>query len=149
MARLDAAVEAWRADGRPTDELSAASRERILLGALRTLQGREPTPPLVPLFSPTWRWAWAGVAPVLALTVLLGIVAVPPGGERAAAPTRIEARKLAGDVVFLIANGTTTHRVSKRSVPDRGADATTIVTTDGSFRDALDSGETIVFYQID
>jgi hypothetical protein len=51
--------------------------------------------------------------------------------------------------VFLIANGTTTHRVSKRSVPDRASDATTILTTDGSFRDALDSGETIVFYQID
>jgi hypothetical protein len=49
----------------------------------------------------------------------------------------------------MIANGGTPHRVSKRSIPYRTGAGKSIETRNGSFRDALESDETIVFYRID
>ena len=144
---LDRAVAAWRA-GEGAEQLSPDARARILGGIVRS-EPRSTLPPITTLFFPTWRWAWAGVAPVALLTVALGIVAIPQGGQSASAPLRVEARKLSGQVEFLIANGGTPHRVSKRSIPYRAASGTAIETRNGAFRDALDSDETIVFYRID
>jgi hypothetical protein len=143
---LDRAVAALRA-GEGAEQLSPDARARILGGIVRS-EPRSTLPPITALFFPTWRWAWAGVAPVVLLTVALGIVAIPRGGQ-ASAPLRVEARKLSGQVEFLIANGGTPHRVSKRSIPYRAASGTAIETRNGAFRDTLHSDETIVFYRID
>ncbi len=144
---LDQAVAAWRA-GERAERLAPEARARILAGIGRS-EPRSVLPPITALFFPTWRWAWAGVAPVVLLTVALGMVAIPRGRQAGSAPLRVEARKLSGQVEFLIANGGTPHRVSKRSIPYRTASGTVIETRNGAFRDALDSDETIVFYRID
>ena len=145
-SELDRAVAAWRTDERP-EQLSPGARARILASATRN-EGPAPVfRPLMTLFFPTWRWAWAGVAPVVLLTVALGFLAIPQRVRSAA--VRVEARKVSGEVEFLIANGGTPHRVSKRSTPSRTGSETAVATRNGSFRDSLDSGETIVFYRID
>ena len=143
-ADLDRAIAAWRA-GERHERLSPEARDRIL-DAARHDEVRPTLHPLMTLFFPTWRWAWAGVAPVVLLTVALGIVAVPRG--RGAA-VRVEARKVSGEVEFLIANGGSPHRVSKRSLPYQTGRGEAIETRNGAFRDELESDETIVFYRID
>ena len=140
------AIAAWRA-GERGEQLSPDTRSRILGGIDRSDARSSTLQPLTSLFFPTWRWAWAGVAPVVVLTVALGIVALPRGGDAGSKPVRVEARKVAGEVEFLVANGGTEHRVSRWS-PDT-ATGTTIETKNGAFRDTLDSDETIVFYRVD
>jgi hypothetical protein len=105
--------------------------------------------PLVPLFFP--RWAWGGVIPVAVLTLALGIVALPREGESGSGKriTRVDAVKRSGEVVFLIANGGREHRVSKASAPGTTGGGAASRTSDGTFRDTLESTETIVFYRFD
>jgi hypothetical protein len=145
-SELDRSVAAWRAVER-SEQLSPEARARILDSAARTSVPAPALRPLVTLFFPTWRWAWAGVAPVALLTVALAVLAIPH--RVGSATVRVEARKVSGEVEFLIANGGTPHRVSKRSIPYRAGDGKAIATRNGSFRDALDSDEPIVFYRID
>ena len=143
---LDRSIEAWKSDDAPIAHLSPRARAGILSrvgepsAAAQGLRG---------LFLPAWRWAWAGVLPVVVLTIALGVLGMPQDTGKTKTATRVEAHKLPGEVVFLIANGGVEHRVSRRSIPDGSSRGTSIVTTDGAFRDALDSGETIVFYRID
>ena len=144
-SELDLAVAAWRGTER-SEHLSPEVRARIL-GSARAEAPRSSLRPLVTLFFPTWRWAWAGVAPVVLLTLALAVLAIPHRGG--SGTMRVAARKVSGEVEFQIANGGTPHRVSKRSSPYRAGEGESIATRNGSFRAALDSDETIVFYRID
>jgi len=149
-AELDGAIEAWRVGNRPREVLSEAGRSRLLDLALQEGSSRGSLAPLVPLFFPLRRWAWAGALPAVLLTVAFGILIFPMApGDHATVVTRVDAIKLPGEVVFLISNGGREHRVSKRTIPDGAPPGTVVPTQGGSFRDALESEETIVFYRID
>jgi hypothetical protein len=116
-------------------------------------RGREPAFlwPLASLFLPARRLALAGTLPALLLALALGWLLVPLGHrELAGGPVRLDAIKRGDEVVFLIANGGSTHRIYRGENPQglrQGHEA--YATTDRAFRDRLDRGGSVVFYRID
>jgi hypothetical protein len=143
---LDPAVRALREV--PAEVLSGDARERILHGALEARSTSEA--PLAALFAPR-RWLVAAAAlPLLLAAALVALVdrsAISPTAT--GAPTRVEAMKVGGQVVFTIANGKTAHRVYRSTTPERFDLSAPVSVTDGVYRDGLDRGADVVFYRID
>jgi hypothetical protein len=148
---LDRAITAWRTSSEELPSISEFGRRRILntVSNLRA-QGRVPEAS-TPLFQPTRSLVLGTALPVVAMTVVLGLLLAQSGWigtELPAQTTRIEALKQGGEVVFVITNGDQAHRISKSSRPDGNAEGE-VFTAQGEFRDRLDAGADLVFYRID
>jgi len=147
---LDEAIAIWRAAEPARERLSGATRTRILANARERTPGRSRV--LAPLFLPAGRLALGAALPIVALTLLLGTL-MRPGVEFNGFPDpahapRVEATKASGEVLFVIANGNSRHRVTRSSVPN-GAAESMFTTAEGSFRVKIDDGSDVVFYRID
>ena len=149
---LDRLVRSWRErENEENEVLSASARVRIL-GAVRGSSPRAGAPLGAALFLPTSRWAWAAVAPAVALTLALTWLVAPSGpipADPLSATPPVSAAKVDGDVVFVIANGGKPHNVYRSTNPGAFDRAPAAVTRDGSFRDRLHGGPDLVFYRID
>ena len=137
--KLDRALAAWREEGL-AGRLSAESRSRI--GA--ELRRHRSQRPLAPLFAPLRRLLIAGAVPVL----LTGAVLFWGGRPDVEAPLRLEAQKIDGKVVFNIANGGKTHRVTRSTVPGQ-FEADSAVEVQGRYVETAEGGPGLVFYRID
>jgi hypothetical protein len=148
---LDRAIALWRASSDDRPSVSDLGRRRILKSISNLqAQGRVPEAS-TPLFPPTRSWVLATALPVVAMTVVLGLLLVQSEWVRTELPartTRIEVLKQGGEVVFVITNGQQAHRISKSSNPEGNAEGE-VFTAQGEFRDRLDAGADLVFYRID
>ena len=146
---LERAVAAWKATER-TAALSEAARRRILNQSSALRQSRQIPGPVSSLFLPTSRLVLAGAVPVAIVTLILGgalLQQVGSGSDPSNHVPRVEVTKSGGEVVFLIANGKRSHRVSRSTRPDVTGE---VFTSRGEFRDRLDSeAHQIIFYRID
>ena len=144
---LERALAAWKADEALPETLSDAARRAILAEASRPAKAPRRLEGFADLFVPARRIALAAALPTLLLAVVLvaGLPGFRPGTE---APKQIEARKSGGEVVFLIANGKTVHRVVRTTRPDSGS-GDVFTTTDGRYEDRLESEATLVFYRFE
>ena len=155
LPELDRALEAWRARNssengdNPTETLSGDARSRILRGIRDDVRSRRT--PFADLFLPARRLALAGVVPALALAAALGLLVQPAmqGSGLEAGQGRLEATKIGGEVVFVLANGDRSHNVYRSTDPKGFGVEPAFVTEDGSFSDSLSSGPDLVFYRID
>jgi len=148
---LDRAIAAWHASSEERPSISDLGRRRILksVSNLRA-QGRVPEAS-TPLFPPARNLVLGTALPVVAMTVVLGLLLIQSGWigtELPAQTTRVEVLKQGGEVVFVIINGKRAHRVSKSSSPEGNAEEE-VFTAQGEFRDRLDAGADLVFYRID
>lgn len=125
--------------------LSDAARSAILAAAAGA---DHPRTALVPLFLPFRRFVVAGAIPVLLACALLFVVRNPSvtPGER---PTNLAVAKEGDRVVFLIANGSRSHRVTKSPVPHRFDGSAGVSVSDGTFVDRVGGGGSIVYYRVD
>lgn len=143
LGLLRQAVEAWRAEA-PVERLSERARGRILRDVVRPDPDRSPW---IPLFPPVRRLALAAAVPALVLAVLVSYGTLIGTGTDGIAP-QLLASKQGDEVVFVIANGDQSHRVSRLARPvERHGEA--MVVNDGTFRDRLSSDSRLVFYRID
>jgi hypothetical protein len=106
------------------------------------------------LFLPTRRWALLAAVPVVLLTVVLGPLAVrtdvgPSGAVGSEHDATLRLAKVDGVAVLLIADGQGPHRVYKSSDVRRMTSGEVITVTDGAYRDRLEDGPSLVFYQVD
>jgi hypothetical protein len=152
---LDQALMAWRqaeADG--GERLSPATRERILGATASPDRGR--LAPLGSLFVPTWKLALGTTLPAIGLAAVLGGLwsqesrrPDAAGLARHGDQARVAADKSGDEVVFVIANGRSTHRVTRTDDPRRNRGDEGTVVTDGTYRDELSGGSEVVYYRID
>ncbi len=146
---LDRVVAEWkRRNPGEDDGLSASTRAAIR----DSITGRSPArAPLAALFVPSNRLILAGILPALLLAAAFGLVLrpgqIPLPVEVGHAP--MTAKKVGNDVIFEIANGHRAHSVYKSTDPRGFSTSPTFVTEDGSFRDELANGPSLVFYRID
>ena len=150
---LNEAVADWRRAVAPAREsLDDATRARILDAVSRRPAAQPRPAPLASLFVPMRRLALAGTVPALALTMLLAWVLLPGTATVPNVDTdgpTLQASKVGGEVVFVIANGGKLHRVYRSSSPEADGDARLFATTDARFQDRLEGDERLVFYRID
>ena len=149
------AISAWRVSQGGMIAFSEESRSRILQSGLN--QSEISTPKLFSsLFPPFFRYMAAAGLP-LALLGLLLVASLPfgkvvdqlPSDEGHAVVSMISVTKEANHIVFKIANGGTSHYISKSSNADSFAPGTAVFVKNGSYRDEmLESGD-LVFYRID
>lgn len=141
-----------------TPHLSDNTRKRIVNEACAAIApagaARRPAmTPLRPLFAPRGGLTALAAVAVFGLAALVGTTAWRQGRIELPASegvaTRIEAHKDGGQVVFRIANGARTHRVARSADPADLGGGDVFETSNGAFRDRLDSGSAIVFYRID
>ena len=143
LGLLRQAVVAWR-EAAPVERLSEGARGRILHAAVQPAPVRSSW---IPLFPPVRRLALAAAVPALLLAVLVSYGTLIGTGTDGIAP-RLLASKQGDEVVFVIANGDQTHRVSRLARPvERQGEA--MVVDDGTFRDRLSTDTRLVFYRID
>jgi len=148
---LASAIEDWRASDETAEHLSGAARTRVLATVRASRSERGAPAPLRMLFPPLWRWTLAGALPLAALTLALGFLVLErpaPLAPMVSTSPSIQVSKAGDQVVFVIANGQTAHRVYKSNVPNEFP-GEPVVTTDGSFRDRLEGGANLVFYRIE
>jgi len=143
------ALELWRSAGAPAERLSGPTRDRILRESLRA-QVAEPV--LGRLFLPARQWLVGATVPV-ALAMVLGLgfwfrAAGPTTGPLGPSVASVEVQRQGDEVVFIIDNGGTPHRVT-RSTDPRGLDAEPVPGRGQVFRDRIDAGSSIMYYRID
>jgi len=147
---VDQAVAAWRASEGAGERLSPETRAAIYRESRAAIARPRAH---APLFVPVARLALGAAVPVLVLSLLAGSLLMSPTptrqGTLVARAPRVEVEKTGGEVVFLIHNGSRTHRISKSSVPAAGEGAQSFTTTTGRFSDRLESDSPIVYYRID
>jgi hypothetical protein len=140
---LQRALDAWREEPESGGTLGGDARERILVSALQP--GRKPSH-LPALFTPR-RWlAAAGVLPFILAAGLLAVLG--PGNGQESAPT-VRATKQGDKVVFIIANGKSSHYVYKSTSPDSFDPSAGVRVTGGEYEDRVEEGASLVFYRID
>jgi len=152
-AKLDTAIQAWRASVPSTERLSDDARDSIFNEFRRLHASGERPAPHATLFLPAARWAWGAAVPIFALSLLVSSVLLTQGpydgGALVSPQPRVEVSKAGEHVVFQIQNGDTTHTISKSASRSAGGEGETFTTTTGRFDDRLDSGSEIVYYRID
>jgi hypothetical protein len=149
---IDQALAEWRAAEVVPERLSGPVRERILDeikgGGERRMRYTAPAS----LFFPLRRFALASAVPALVLALAAGYFLTPgPQGDPAlqATTTDLQVLRQGDEVVFVIANGKTTHMVYK-STEIRGLRTVEPVeVTNGVYRDRIDTETNLVFYRID
>jgi len=150
---LDRALSDWKAAEAGAERLSGPARERILdaIGPGQVQQVRFSPQPA--LFTPLGRIALAAVAPMLALTLAVGYMLMPvttaPQPAAGAQATNLEVIRQGEEVVFLIANGNTTHFVYKSTEIRELQRSEPVMVSDGVFRDRIDRSADLVFYRVD
>jgi hypothetical protein len=149
---LDRALSDWRRD-RPSDGgLSQPARANIMRAALEASARPRRIEPQIPLFFPVRRLALATALPTMLLCVIAGYLLLPgavvePAGGPAG--TIVQTMRQGDEVVFVIANGNTTHTVRKSNDPRSLSDGETFTVSQGSFRDRAEDDSDLVFYRID
>ena len=128
-------------ENQPEETLSGETRARILAQALSPARAERR---LTPLFVPFGRLVAAGSIP-LALAGLLGVTLLTHESER---PFTVAAAKDGDHVVFTIANGGRSHRVTKSDAPDR-FESRDAVRVRGRFADTMEDDGSLVFYRIE
>jgi hypothetical protein len=94
----------------------------------------------------------ATALPTVLLAVIAGYLLVPGAvTDQAGAPsgTIVQAMRQGDEVVFVIANGKSTHTVHKSNDPNDLSEGESFTVSQGSFRDRLEGDADIVFYRID
>jgi hypothetical protein len=153
---LTDAVNQWRRhsdDPSREDRLSDSARAEVFRSVLEGETPGRIRRHLRSLFLPGARIAVASAVPVALIVGILGFgdfsrVEQPMGDIAQQTSPRISVSKENGEVVFIIANGTTGHRVT-RTAADDPTSASAVTTTDGTYRDGLTGGPDLVFYRID
>ena len=149
---LESALAAWRAAEDGSELFSEPVRQRILDEIKGGGERRLRFSASEPLFFPLRRFALAAAVPALVLALAAGYLLAPgPGGEPVlqAGPTHLEVLRQGDEVVFVIANGKTTHMVYKSTEIKGLRTAKPVPVTDGVFRDRIDAESSLVFYRID
>lgn len=150
QAILNQAVEAWRDAEVQEEPLSAPARERILdavKGGGETRLSYQTS-----LFLPFRRIALAIAAPAMILALTVGYLVVPPadtGGQSPAQVTNLDVLRQGEEIIFVIANGQSTHRVYKSSEISGLQTAEPVEISNGVYRDRIDQQADLVFYRID
>ena len=147
---LAAALADWKRAEEAPAVLSPPTRARILRSVKGLDRSSTPRASLAGLFVPAWKLALGAAAPLLLLVLLLGPQLVPVSPPAISdGETRVEASKVSGEVVFMIANGASVHRVYKSNDISMMDSVEVTVVTQGAFRDRLESDANLVFYRID
>lgn len=148
------ALSRWRqqtAEQNQAEGLSTTARAEIFRVVLEGATPGRVRRHLRSLFLPGARIALASAVPVALVVGILGFEGADPmpvGDIAQQAPPKISVLKENGEVVFIIANGTTGHRVTRTSADDPTS-ASAVTTTDGTYRDGLTGGPDLVFYRIE
>jgi hypothetical protein len=153
-AILAEALSDWKTAEKGEGRLSGHVRERILDTVGPNPVQRVRFAPQTVLFTPLSRLALAAAAPMMVLTLAVGYLLMPatapaPGVVAAADSTNLEVIRQGEEVVFLIANGKTTHFVYKSTQITELQRAQPVVVSDGVFRDRIDQSANLVFYRVD
>jgi hypothetical protein len=147
---LERALSDWHAAEVDDGQLSAPVRARVM-DAIKG-GGETRVSYQTPLFLPLRRVLLAAAAPALVLALAVGYLMTPGGGaviESPAQATNLDVIRQGDDIVFVIANGNTTHRVYKSTaINDLGA-AEPVEVSNGVYRDRIDPQAGLVFYRID
>jgi hypothetical protein len=147
---LQQALEDWRAVEVPEAKLPSTVRERVM-DAIRG-GGETRVTYQTPLFLPLRRVLLATAVPVLVLALAVGYLLIPGGGaviEPGAQVTNLDVIRQGDDVIFVIANGDSTHRVYKSNDLSTLGAAEPVEVSNGVFRDRIDPDNGLVFYRID
>lgn len=157
QAAVRQALEQWRSAGEADERLDDGVRARILEQAYQP--AKPSMQPLSPLFLPFRSMALAGALPALLLAIVLGYLPyssspvhseqVAHAGSPGLRAAKLTAAKVEGEVLFEIANGGRLHRIYRRNGEGSHARWELHATASGSFRDELQSGDTLVIYRIE
>jgi hypothetical protein len=152
---IDALVDSLRSSPEGAERLSEAARGRMVRAIRASIPERKSRAiDFADLFLPTRRWALLAAVPAVLLTVVLGPLAVrtdlgPVGTVGSEHETTLRLAKADGIALLLIADGQGPHRVYKSSDARRMTSGEVITVTDGAYRDRLEGGPSLVFYQVD
>lgn len=138
--KVSNAVAAWKARHNGENSLTPEGRDNIL-----TAGAKADLPHLSRLFLPYHRFALAAVVPAALLAAAL-MLSLPAGDH---APASITVEKVGNQVVFNIANGGSSHSVSRSNTPHSFDPGNSVRIDNGSYRDSMSDNGDLVFYKID